>query len=284
MTHIQKTVPTVVYYLSGVTGLLARTVGRRRVYASIARLGATFGYGHFEVRDIKRGEYATIFARNIYCLPLLTGDLVAAFNVTERLPADILIEEEGGGYMIKIKRGEESEGELSSRLEPVLLVPKPGNIRYDTCSFCGAPIDLKEWRFDLEEGIITDTTTGRRMATMGMDQIDAVLRELEAELGKEFAEVILQAQRDYTVSKLGKEEMAQGQSYIRHFLSLRGMGNLVGYELDETRLEATVENARPPLLVAGILYGIFELLTGRESGIDYTLHDDGTLDVRAEVF
>jgi hypothetical protein len=269
-------------YFSGVTGLLARTVGRRRVYTTIASLGATFGYGHFEIRDIKRGEYVTIFARNVYSLPLLTGDLVATFNVTERLPASVLIKEEGGGYMITVKRGEESEEELSSRLEPVLLVPKPGNISYDTCSSCGAPLDLKEWRFDLEKGIITDTTTGRRMASLGIEQIDAVLRELEAELGKEFTEVILQAQRDYTVSKLGKEEMAQGQSYIRHFFALRGMGNLVGYEVGDTRLEATVENARPPLLVAGLLYGTFELLSGRGSGIDYTLHDDGTLDVRVE--
>lgn len=269
-------------YFTGITGLLARTVGRRRIYETIASLGATFGYGHFEIRDIKRGEYVTIFARNVYSMPLLTGDLVATFNITERLPASVLIEEEGDGYRITVSRGDEFEEELSSRLEPVLLVPKPGDISYETCPSCGAPLDLKQWRFDLEEGVITDTGTGRRMATLGIEQIDAVLRELETELGREFAEVILRAQCDYTVSMLGKEEMAKGRSHIRHFFALRGMGNLVGYEIDDTRLEATVENARPPLLVAGILYGIFELISGSKGEVDYTLREDGTLDVRVE--
>jgi ribosomal protein L37E len=270
-------------YFSGIMGALVRTtMGRRRVYTTVASLGAIFGYGHFEVRDIKRGEHVTIYGRNVYCMPLFTGDLLATFNVIERLPASVLIEGEDGGYMITVKRAEKLEEELSSRLEPVILTPKPGNIHFDTCSSCGAPIDLKEWDFDLEEGIITDSTTGRRMASLGIEQVDAVLRELEAELGEEFAAVVLQAQRDYTVSKLGKEEMAKGRSYLRLFLALRGMGNLVEYEHDDIRLKATVENARPPLLVAGILYGIFELLTGRESSIDYTLQDDGTLDVRVE--
>jgi hypothetical protein len=269
-------------YFSGITGLLARTVGRRRVYSTIAGLGAIFGYGHFEIRDIKRGEYVTIYGRNVYSLPLLVGDLLATFNVTERLPAEVHIEERGDGYMITVNRGEKTEEDLSSRLEVIPLVPKPGDIHFDPCRACGAPIDLRKWRFDTEEGIITDTTTGRRMASMGIDQIDAVLRELEAELGKEFAEIILQAQRDYAVSNLGKEEMAQGRSYVRHFFALRGMGNLVEYEVNDARLEAVVENARPPLLVAGILYGIFELLSGRESGIDYDLHDDGSLHIRVE--
>ncbi|MEW6555126.1 MAG: hypothetical protein AB1384_12675 [Actinomycetota bacterium] len=267
-------------YFSGITGLLARTVGRRRVYNTIASLGATFGYGHFEIRDIRRGEYVIVFARNVYSMPLLTGDLVATFNVTERLPANVSIEEESDGYLIRIERGNELEEELTSRLEAEILVPKPGDIAFDTCPSCGAPIDLKQWRFDTEEGVITDTVTGRRMASMGIEQIDAVLRELEAELGKEFAEIILRAQRDYVLNNLGKEEMAQGRSYVRHFFALRGMGNLVEYEIDDGRLQARVENARPPLLVAGILYGVFELLTGRESSIDYNLHDDGSLDIR----
>lgn len=267
-------------YFSGIMGMLARTIGRRRIYMTIADLGAIFGYGHFEIMDVKRGEYVKIIGRNIYSLPLLMGDLLATFNFTERLPASVLVEEKDGGQIITIRRGEKPEEELSSRLEPVPYAPKPGDIRFEKCASCGAPTEMKSWDFDLEEGVITDNTTGRRMASMGIDQIDAVLRELQEELGEEIITVILQAQRDYTRSDLEADEMGKGHSYLRHFFALRGMGNLVSYELDGSRLEASIENARPPLLVAGIMYGIFELLSAVEGKLEYELLDDGTLEVK----
>ncbi len=266
-------------YFSGVKGMLARSVGRRRVYMTIADLAAVFGYGHYELVEIERGEYVKVYGRNMYCIPLLTGDLMATFNVIERLPASVLVEDKDDGQIITITKGEKPDEELSSRLEPVLLTPKPGDIRFDTCPSCGAPADLKDFDFYLEEGIITDKSTGRRMASLGIDQVDAVLRELEAELGEEIATVILQAQRDYVKSNLGVGEMGRGYDYIRHFLALRGLGNLVEYEFADGRMEAVIENARPPLLAAGIMYGIFELLSSLEGELQYELGDEGTLRV-----
>jgi hypothetical protein len=266
-------------YFSGVKGVLARSVGRRRVYMTIADLAAIFGYGHFEVLEIKRGEYVRVYGRNLYCIPLLTGDLMATFNVIEGLPASVLVEEEDAGQMITVSRGERPDEELSARLEPELLIPKPGDIRFDTCASCGAPADLKDFDFYLEEGIITDTNTGRRMASLGIDQVDAVLRELHAELGEEVAAVILQAQRDYVKGNLGVGEMGRGYPYVRRFLALRGLGNLVEYECDDDRMYAVIENARPPLLVAGIMWGIFELLSSLEGELRYELGDEGTLEV-----
>jgi hypothetical protein len=266
-------------YFSGVMGMLARSVGRRRVYMTIANLAAIFGYGHFEVMDIKRGEYVKVYGRNMYCIPLLTGDLMATFNVIEGLPASVLVEEKDGGQIITIRKGEKPDEELSSRLEPVLLTSKPGDIRFETCASCGAPMDLKNCDFDFEEGITTDTVTGRRMATLGIDQVDAVLRELQGELGDEIATVILQAQRDYVKGSLGAGEIGRGYQYIRHFLALRGLGNLVEYEFADARMEAVIENARPPLLAAGIMYGIFEVLSSVEGKLQYELGDEGTLRV-----
>ncbi|RJP34674.1 MAG: hypothetical protein C4536_02435 [Actinobacteria bacterium] len=266
-------------YFSGVMAAMVRSLGRRRIYMAIARLGAVAGYGNFEILEIKRGEHVRVYGRNIYSIPLLKGDLMAAFNFTERLPASVTMQEKEDGYLMKIEPGEKPDEDLSSRLEPVLSHPKPGDIHYDTCALCGAPAELKNWLFDLGEGTITNGTTGRRLASLGIDQVDAVLRELQAELGEDFENIILQAQRDYVKDVLGAEEMGGGKPYLRRFFALRGMGNLVSYELGDDRLRAVVENARPPLMVAGILYGIFELLTERAGEIDYSLRDGGDLEV-----
>lgn len=269
-------------YFSGVKGMLARSIGRRRVYMAVATLAATFGYGHFELMDLKKGVYVKVYGRNMYCAPLLTGDLMATFNVIEGLPASVRVEEKDGGHVITIEQGEEPDEELSSRLEPVIITPRPGNIHFDTCASCGAPAGLISCDFDFEEGIITDTKTGRRMAFVSIDQIDAVLRELEAELGEDIAAVILRAKRDYIKNNFGAEEMEKGHQYLRYFLSFRGMGNLVKYEIDDAGMEAVIENARPPLLVAGIMYGIFELLSALESKVEYRTLGDGILEVKVK--
>ncbi len=95
--------------LSGIKGALARSIGGRIVYNNVATIGATFGLGHFEVRDIKRGEYFTVYCRNVYSVPLLVGDLAAAFNAVERLPAAVDLKEIKDGLLCTISRGEEEE-------------------------------------------------------------------------------------------------------------------------------------------------------------------------------
>ena len=73
--------------------------------------------------------------------------------------------------------------------------------------------------------------------------------------------------------------MKQDTEYLRHQLAVRGMGNLVALDLGEDRLKARVENAILPLLLAGILQGIFELDRGVESDCEYSRGEDGTLEV-----
>jgi hypothetical protein len=266
-------------FLSGIRGFLARALMRRKVYNSISDLGAIFGYGHFDILDIKKGERVEIFGRNIYSMPLLMGDLMATFNVMEELSADIQVEEEGDGSIFIITPGEIPEVELSSRLKAEVLPLKPGNIDFEWCPRCGAPLDLMEFKWNLEEGTITDSNTARQIASLGMEHIDAVFRELEAELGEDIARVIVQAQRDYAKQVLTEEELEGGSRYFNRFFALRGMGNLVQFDMSDNALAAVVENASPPFMVAGILQGIFEAATVKKSACEYVRGDDGILTV-----
>ena len=145
---------------------------------------------------------------------------------------------------------------------------KPGDIAYKRCPACGLPTEFANLVFDFEEGVITDKVTGRRMTTTGMEQIVAIFRELETELGEDVVQAIMDAQRLYVRGALDREEMEQGYPYLRRFLAFRGMGNMVSYDLRSDGLDAVVENASPTLLLAGMLQGIFELLSDKESACD----------------
>lgn len=264
---------------SGFKGSLVRTLFHNRVYESITNLGTIFGYGHFEMMDIRRGKSVTVYGRNIYCTPMFLGDLMGTFNMMENLPAKVEIKEEGLGYVIKVSEGEKPEEELTSRLQAAPMRMKPGDIAYKRCPACGLPTEFGNLEFDFEEGVITDKVTGRRMTTTGMEQIVAIFRELEAELGEDIVRAILDAQRLYVRGALGREEVEQGYPYLRRFLAFRGMGNMVNYDLRSDGLDAVVENASPTLLLAGMLQGIFELMSGRESACEYRLREEGTLEV-----
>src|SRR5690606_23413346 len=121
------------------------------------------------------------------------------------------------------------------------------------------------------------TVTGRHMAFLGPEEIEIILRELEVELGEDIPRTIVEAQRQYVIEALGQSEFEKSPGYLRRQLAMRGLGNLVDLDLANERLDVVVENASPSLLVAGIMQGIYELITGNTSSYDLDRDGDGTL-------
>jgi len=267
---------------SGLKLMIIKALLRRKVYETIAARGAVLGYGHYDLLDFKPGEFLEISARNTYSRIFFSGDIAGVFNVVEGLPAEVSYEDKGDGLAIKVVPGKEAEEEMAQRLERIILPRKTGSITYQRCPGCGLPLDFKDYRWDVDAGSITDKVTGRRMAILGAEGVESVFRELEAELGEELPKTIVEAQRRYVVETLGREEVRQDPSYLTLQLALRGMGNVVEFDLDRGSLEAVVENALPPLLVAGMLQGIFELIAGKDSKCSYERDGSGTLTLAAE--
>ncbi|MBN2025899.1 MAG: hypothetical protein JW854_03995 [Actinobacteria bacterium] len=267
---------------SGIKLLIVKALLRRRVYETISARGAMLGYGHYELLDLKAGEFIKVFGRNIYSRTLFSGDIAAVFNLVEGIPAGLEFEEKDGGTVITVVPGEELEEEIATRLERKVLMPTPGDIAYDRCPKCGIPLEFKDYTWDLEAGTITDDNTGRRMAILGSEGIESVFRELEAELGEEISRTIIEAQRIYVVETLHLEEVQQHPDYLVRQLALRGMGNVVSFDISEGGIQATVENALPHLLVVGLLQGIFELFSGKGSDLSYDYNDRGTLTLNAK--
>lgn len=265
--------------ISGLQGMLLRTFLRGKAYGMTATMGALMGYGHYELRDLRRGEFIKVYGENIYCLPLISADLIAVFNYVERLPADLQIKDEAGGKLITVKRGERFEREYSSRFEYRKISRKPGKVSLERCPDCELPIDFKKLDWSLEKGTITDNESGRNMAMMGPNEIDSIFLALEAELGSDINRAIVEGQCQYVKEELQERETSRGGSFLARQLALRGMGNLVRFEMGEGRLRAEIENASPYLMVTGLIKGIYEAVSGSKADCDYRLADDGTLTI-----
>jgi hypothetical protein len=265
--------------LSGLRGALLRTFLRSKAYEMTSKLGALMGYGHYELRDWRRGEFIKVYGENVYCLPLISADLIAIFNYVEGLPADLQTKDYDKGKLITVKRGERFDMGSPSRLDYRKIPHKPGRVNLERCPECDLPIDLRKFSWSLDDGVITDNQSGRSMALMGPNEMDSIFLALEAELGEEVNRAIVEGQCRYVREELQERETSRGGRFLARQLALRGMGNLVRFEMGEGRLRAEVENASPYLMVAGLLKGIFEALAGGRSDCGYRLADDGTLSV-----
>lgn len=264
---------------SNIKGVVVRTLLRRHVYKMVTGISPITGYGDFSLLDYRRGKYVKVRGRNIYCLPLLMGDLQAVFEVIEGRPGAISLMKEGDAYIIEITPGDFAELEFESRLELTPRPRKPGDIEYRRCPECDLPLDFRGYDWDLQGGVITGKASGRNMALIGLESLQSVFRELETELGEDIPRAIMEAQRRYVRRAFTRAEVENTEDYLFHQLALRGMGNLVRQEIAADGLEATIENGSPPPMVAGWLQGVSEVLSGKDSGCDYEVDDEGTLAV-----
>lgn len=264
---------------SGIKGQAIRALPRKKVYEKVTELGPVYGIGRLELIEVKRRNHVKIRGRNVYSMPLHKGDLMGIYNSIEGKPGEIAAEQNDGSCVFTISTGNGSSSDLSGRLERLVLPRKDGKIDFKKCPDCGLPIYLKDCDWKSEEGLITDNNTGRNMALIGPEGLDAVFRELEEELGKEIPRTIVEAQRRYIIDSFKASELGQEADNLSSILSLRGMGNLVQFIMGDDLMQAVVENADPPLMVVGMLEGFFELITVKKSESEYSLGDDGTLEI-----
>ena len=130
--------------------------------------------------------------------------------------------------------------------------------------------------WNLDEGTIYDPESGRRMAIIGPFAMDAVLQDLESELGGSIPEVVVEAQRRYVKSRIEGGQWRRGGATFNRLTALRGLGNITFFEADENHLSVTIQNSCMPLLVLGMAQAIYETALGLENTTyEWKMDDDG---------
>ncbi|MDY6794837.1 MAG: hypothetical protein SWK76_06100 [Actinomycetota bacterium] len=271
------------HMLPGIVKAVVRMIGLRPVIRNVASLGRVMGYGDLTLVDLRRmhdqGDHATLLIREPYSLPLFCGDLAGTFEAIDRRDVGVEYEKvSSDSYRIT---GVISKHplELRERLQTRTYSHKPGGIAYKTCPSCGGPEDLSQYGWDLERGVVMDKIYDRRMALLGPAALEAVIDDLEEELGDTIPRVIIEAQRRFVKTGFYTLEEVSSLEKFRAALAIRGMGNLREMDWNEKGLKIRIENPCLYQVLVGLVQGFLELASGREARVDWELVEDNDLSV-----
>jgi hypothetical protein len=188
-------------------------------------------------------------------------------------------EVEEGTYEYSASPGEHPV-ELSERLKLRRYDFKPGEVEYERCPGCGIPVEVARLEWKVEEGTILNLETERRMAVFSPFAMDAILQDLESELGESIPEVVIEAQRRFVKSRVNEDNWRQSGTTFNQQTAMRGFGNITEFEADDKRLRVTIQNSCMPLLVVGMAQAIYEIAMDIESTTcDWDMAEDGDLTI-----
>ncbi len=255
---------------------------RRDLTERVTAIGSVFGYGNISLSDKwERGEdypWRTQVIRNPYSVPLWVADTLGTVEAFEGVDMTVRYEEIGEDTMRVSTFPGEHPLELEKRLKRRHYDFKPGRLSYERCPECDIPLEISRYGWNLKEGIITASDTGRRVAILGPLALEAILDDLETIHGKPIVEAAVEAQRRFVRSRVSVEESKSLASSFGSLMAPRGLGNVVRFEADERHAGAAIENSCIHFMVIGIAQALYELALGRESSsLEWELAEDGDL-------
>jgi hypothetical protein len=243
------------------------------------------GYGKYSVVNVRYedddSDYVTICIKEPYSLPLACGSFAGSVEaLVDREPGISYMEISPGVFEATIVPAK-NPPELKKRLQwkGYYRDYKEGDIELERCGTCEAPTALSGFRWHFDRGAINSTWTHRRMALLGPAMLDPVFDELEEELGTAIPRVVVEAQRHFVKTGFYSIEEIGDEGNIRNQFALRGLGNLKEIKMGEQGVLLRMENAAMHLLVVGLVQGLFEMVFGIDSNVDWEISKQGDLEV-----
>jgi hypothetical protein len=247
----------------------------------VARLA---GMGRYEVVDHRcEGgveDFVTETVSDPPSIPFACGTMAAAFEalfgrelgVTYRLLSQELLE--------ITCYPKEHPKKYKGKMNMPAYDHRKGGLDLERCSACGGPAILSDYRWLLEKGVIVNRLTGRRMAILG-SEANAIVEELEREYGEVVHRALVEAQRRFVRTGFYSMEDVGDEDNMRNQLALRGLGELKEMKIGHSGFRLSLDNAGLPLIIVGLIQGLFETTFGTESYAEWQLSPTG--DLEAEV-
>ncbi len=269
------TKPVIAYPVRAVRESLGKVITRQ-----VFDIGRVYGYGDVRLGPLwgtgNQYPWRANVIHNPHSVLFFAAEALASVEAFEGREHWISYEETGNNLYEYTTFPGRHPIELKERLKRMRYGFKPGSIEYERCAGCGIPIEVAQLRWDMQEGTIHDPETGWRKALFGPFAMDAVLYDLESELGGSIPEVVVEAQRRYIKSHVGGRNWRRSGTTFGQLTAIRGLGNIAWFEADAEHLSVTVQNSCMPLLVLGMAQAIFETALGLDSTTyEWKIDDDG---------
>mgnify|MGYP000480601223 CR=1 FL=1 len=255
----------------------------RTVADGIAAVGKLAGYGAYGYVDMRMEggemEFCTYRVTKPFSVPMGVACHGADFEAILGVDQKVRYEQKSPDtYEVTCYPSPHPE-ELKRRLAPRQYQHRDGDLELERCATCNVPKLLSEFQWVLEEGLVVNKATGRRMAITGPNQTEPIFQELEEELGEEIPRTVIKAQRVIAKSGFLPVEILENEEVLRMQLALRGLGNLRSLRVDEKGLAMCLENACLPLVVVGSIQGLYDLRYGVDSGLEWEITPDRELNI-----
>jgi hypothetical protein len=263
---------------------IARRVGVARAIDSLSTEGRALGFGDIGLVGWKRkggdDDYITVSVKKPHWLLSFCGEVLGAWEAIDSRDSCVTHEQVGDDeHRVTCRIGSHPIG-LQERLQFRSNKPKPGDIVLERCPSCSVPLGVAAYRWNIEGGTIAQPETGRRMAVVGSWGVEAIMEDLEAELGETIPETAIEAQRLHVKQAMKDDDWKGAPTDYRQALAFRGLGNLTHFGGRREHLEIIIENACMPYLTVGFVQAFYELALGYErSTYEYELSPDGVLNI-----
>lgn len=271
--------------LSGIKGTVARNLISARVYERLGEQLCNLGLGRARVTSYRKRSSLEGVITDGYSGAGLTGDICGAFESVEGQSASAWFEVDGDGTVTcHIEAG--GAGRPAPDMSAYVAAPAlPGRNVYELCPVCKAPSSLgRQYRFDLDRGVIIDRKTDNRVVLMGAMALTSMFGELASKLDADIPRMVMDIEKDRVrdlILEKGSDRDTGEAGYLRYMrtLELKGMGTGRSADTSDGTLRARIDNPYYEPLVAGFLAGFYEATSGRESHVEWTEAARGYMDV-----
>lgn len=250
---------------------------------------AGLGDGLVNLDSFGAGREAVVRFRNPCLNALLAGSSAAIYESiedTEYASVDFSVKD--GDLVVRLAHSADSRTEPNVEgrfyLEPTQ--PVKGPVKYERCPTCYSPV-LASLMFywDVTRGVILNRASGDREVIVAVQAVNALLRELETELGESIPRLIYWQQKFLTREHLKSIAVDDASrfwnSYLRD-LALRGLGYPLTFSRDDSSVFVDIINAHNQVLYAAKIAGALEAVTGIATEIDWERRESshGTYSIR----
>jgi hypothetical protein len=268
----------------GATGFIARNpLVMRGVFSFVVRASKNAGFGDVRLAEVKRNHLLKLEITDSFNPAVMAGNILGSVEAYNRRPAKVSWEGDESHVVITV---EEDPNQVRSdeRLAPRLPLALPGDYSVERCRRCHMPLELsRRYAFDLDRGIATEVSTGRRIVTVMIDSLNAVFKELTEELGDEVGQMIVDIESDYIRDNTTMPAVLdENKAFVELLgdLRIKGMGNPTEISLADDELLVRIENPFSEELLAGRVLGYYKTLLGEPAQVKWTPDEEGFMFVK----